>query len=172
MMKAVIPLFILILATLLAAAGCLNTAAEARDWTEKGEADHATGRYEEAVSAFDRAVTIDPGYGRAWRDQGLSLALLNRTNESEDSFSRALAIDPHDMEALYYQALSRSHEGNVPGALQSLDRVVASRPANRDDAITLTQAYTLQGDLLTKLNRSSEANLSYRKAHETLMATI
>jgi tetratricopeptide (TPR) repeat protein len=171
-MNAAIPLFILILVTVLAASGCLNTAAEARDWTLKGEADHVTGRYEEAVSSFDGAVAIDPGYGRAWRDRGLSLALLNRTNESEESFSRALAIDPHDMETLYYQALSRSHAGNTRGALESLDRVITIHPGSRDDAITLTQAYTLQGDLLTKMGRSDEANQSYRKAHETMMSTI
>jgi tetratricopeptide (TPR) repeat protein len=172
MMKAVIPLFILILVTGLVTAGCLNNAAEARDWTEKGEAEHVMGRYEEAVLAFDQAVTIDPGYGRAWRDRGLSLALLNRTTEAEESFQKALLIDPQDMEALYYQALSRSHAGNIPGALESSQRVIAIPPKNRDDAITLTQAWTLQGNILTKLGRIEEANQSYRQAHETMMSTI
>jgi tetratricopeptide (TPR) repeat protein len=130
------------------------------------------GRYEEAVAAYDQAVSLDPSFGKAWRNRGLSLALLNRTTEAEVSFQKALLIDPNDMEALYYQSLSRSYAGNPAGALESLDKTIAVRPKNRDDAITLTQAWTLQGDILTKLGRMEEANQSYRKAHETMMSTI
>jgi tetratricopeptide (TPR) repeat protein len=153
-------------------AGCLNPAADAREWNTKGETDHMMGRYEEAVAAYDQAVTIDPSFGKAWRNRGLSLALLNRTTEAEVSFQKALSIDPNDMEALYYQSLSRSYAGNPQGALESLDKTIAVSPKNRDDAITLTEAFTLQGDILTKLGRMEEANQSYRRAHETMMSTI
>ena len=152
--------------------GCLNPAGDAGEWNARGETDHVTGRYGEAVAAYDHAIAIDPSYAEAWRNRGLSLTLLNRTAESEDSFSRALAINSQDMETLYYQALSRSYEGNITGALESLDNAVGIHPKNRDDAITLTQTWTLKGDLLTKLGRLEEANQSYRQAHETMMSTI
>jgi len=153
-------------------AGCINPAEDAREWNSKGETDHVMGRYEEAVAAYDQAVSLDPRFGKAWRNRGLSLSLLNRTTEAEESFQKALTIDPNDMEALYYQSLSRSYAGNTNGALESLDKVIAESPKNRDDAITLTQAWGLKGDLLTKLGRSEEANQSYHQAHETMMSTI
>ncbi len=152
--------------------GCLNTAADAREWNTKGETYHVMGRYDEAVAAYDQAVTLDPLYGKAWRNRGLSLSLLNRTTEAEESYQKALTIDQKDMEALYYQALSRSHAGNDQSALDSLNRTIAVSPKNRDDAITLAQAWTLKGDLLTKLGRIEEANQSYREAHESMMSTI
>ena len=130
------------------------------------------GRYDEAVAAYDQAVTLDPLYGKAWRNRGLSLSLLNRTTEAEESYQKALTIDQKDMEALYYQALSRSHAGNDQSALDSQNRTIAVSPKNRDDAITLAQAWTLKGDLLTKLGRIEEANQSYREAHESMMSTI
>ncbi|MEI7433461.1 MAG: tetratricopeptide repeat protein [Methanomicrobiales archaeon] len=165
-------LVLLILMISLITMGCLDPAAEAREWNKKGEKDHIMGRYEEAVSAYDQAISAEPYYGKAWRNRGLSLALLNRTNESEFSFDKALSIDHEDMTALYYQALSRSHAGNDQSALDSLNITIAVSPKNRDDAITLTQAWTLRGDLLTKLGHIEEANQSYRKAHETMMSTI
>jgi tetratricopeptide (TPR) repeat protein len=163
---------ILALLVSLLAAGCLNTAADAREWNTKGETDHVMGRYEEAVAAYDKAVSLDPSFGKAWRNRGLSLSLLNRTTEAEESYEKALKIDPKDMEALYYQALSRSHAGNDQSALDSLNRTIAVSPKNRDDAITLTQAWTFKGDLLTKQGRIEEANQSYHQAHETMMSTI
>jgi tetratricopeptide (TPR) repeat protein len=169
-----IPGLVVVLALLipLITAGCVNTAADAREWNAKGETDHVMGRYNEAVAAYDQAVTLDPAYGKAWRNRGLSLALLNRTNESEESYQKALMIDPQDMEALYYQAVSRAYSGNTAGALESLTMTAAITPKNRDDAIILTQAYTLRGNLFTKLGRIEEANQSFRQAHETMMSTI
>jgi tetratricopeptide (TPR) repeat protein len=169
-----IPVLIVLLILLipLISAGCLNTAADAREWNMKGETDHVMGRDKEAVAAYDQAVSLEPRFGKAWKNRGLSLSLLNRTNEAEASFQKALSIDPNDMEALYYQSLSRSYAGNIQGAFESLNKTIAVSPKNRDDAITLTQAWTLKGDLLTKLGRIEEANESYHQAHETMMSTI
>jgi len=171
---AKIPGLVVVLSLLipLITAGCVDTAADAREWNEKGETDHVMGRYNEAVAAYDQAVTLDPAYGKAWRNRGLSLSFLNRTDESEESYQKALMIDPQEMEALYYQAVSRAYAGNTPGALESLNMTVVITPKNRDDAIVLTQAYTLRGDLLTKSDRIEEANQSYRLAHEAMMSTI
>jgi tetratricopeptide (TPR) repeat protein len=165
-----IPILLLIVVSL--SAGCLTSGGEARDWNEKGETHHTMGRYEEAVSAYDRAITIDPGNGEAWRNRGLSLSLLNRSDEAFVSYSRALELDPHDIEALQFIALTRNATGNMTGALQSLDQAVTIIPKSREDAILISQCWNLRGDILTRMNRGKEANESYRRAHETLLSTM
>jgi tetratricopeptide (TPR) repeat protein len=40
------------------------------------------GRYDEALSAFDRAVEIDPQYTMAWNNRGTTLASLGRYDEA------------------------------------------------------------------------------------------
>ena len=160
---------LLILSLFIAASGCLTTAEE---WNRQGETHHAMGRYEEAVAAYDQAVATDPENGEAWRNRGLSLSMLGRINESEASFYRALSVDPDDSEAYYYQALARNAAGNRQGAFESLDRAVAIQPGDRDQAITLFSSLMLKGNLLALENRSDEANVSYRIAHEVLMSTI
>jgi len=160
---------LLVLVLLLFSAGCTT---EAEDWFHRGQTHQAMGRYEEAVAAYDKAVTLDPGYAEAWSHMGLSLSVLGKLNESEDSFSRALSLAPEDMSIYYYQALARNGTGNRAGALESLERVVSITPRSRDEAIDLHICLMFQEDLLSMEGRSEEANVSYRRAHEIMMSTI
>ncbi|HUU75696.1 MAG TPA: tetratricopeptide repeat protein [Methanoregulaceae archaeon] len=167
-MQKLLPAF-LVIALLIIATGCVTTAEE---WNQRGETHHTIGRYNEAVAAFDKAISIHPENGEAWRNRGLSLAMLGRVNESGASFARALAINPEDIEAYYYQALTRNATGNRSGAIESLDQAIDISTKDRDQAITLFSSLMLKGDLLTLENRSDEANVSYLMAHEVLMSTI
>lgn len=153
-------------------AGCLNKTSEVHEITMEGLAHHTMGRYDEAMAAYDRALAIDPENEEAWQYRGLSLSQLGRQEEAELSFAKALQINPGDQRIWYFQALSRDFAGNTTGALDSVNRAVAIKPKNRDEAIVLTQAWTLKGDLLIKAGRGTEANESYQHAHETMMSTI
>ncbi len=157
---------------LLVGCGCISLLESADKWNNQGETHHTMGRYSEAVTAFDRAIAIDPDHEDAWKNRGLSLAMLNRTSESEESFVRAIALDPTDAEIYYYQALARNASGDHAGALASVERAVAIAPKDRDDAITLFSSLKTQGDLLSLEGRHEEANRSYTRAHEVMQSTI
>ena len=163
---------ILLVGVLLIGCGCISLSESADDWNNRGETHHTMGRYEEAVTAFDRAIAIDSKHEAAWKNRGLSLAMLNRTSDSEESFARAIAIDPTDAEVFYYQALARNATGDRPGALASIGRSVAIAPTSRDGAITLFSSLQFQGDLLSREGRNDEANRSYARAHEVMRSTI
>jgi tetratricopeptide (TPR) repeat protein len=149
--------------------GCITPSEE---WNHRGETHHSMGRYEEAVAAFDQAIAADPRNVDAWRNRGLSLAVLGKAEESEASFARALELSPGDIETYYYQAISRNATGNWKGALESLEQAIAISPRNRDQAISLSQALLMRGNLLSLENRTEEANISYRRAHEVMMSTL
>ena len=165
-------LAILLVGVLLIGCGCLSLSEHADEWNSRGETHHTVGRYGEAVTAFDRAIAIDPDLGDAWKNRGLSLAFLNRTSESEESFVRAIAIDPGDTEVFYYQALARNATEDRAGALASIERGAAIAPTSRDDAVTLFSSLRSRGDLLTLEGRHEEANRSYARAHEAMQGTI
>ena len=163
---------ILLVGVLMIGCGCISLSESADEWNSRGETHHTLGRYGEAVSAFDRAIAIDPDLGDAWKNRGLSLAFLNRTSESEESFVRAIAIDPGDAEVFYYRALARNATGDRAGALASIERGAAIAPTSRDDAVTLFSSLRFRGDLLTLEGRHEEANRSYARAHEAMQGTI
>lgn len=160
---------LILLAFIIFSAGCVTTAEE---WNQRGETHHTVGRYEEAVAAFDQAISLDPDYSEAWKNRGLSLALLGRINESGESFARAITLNPSDSETFYYQALSWNSTGNRSAAMERLDSAIALPPQNRNQAIILFQSLMMRGDLLTIENRTDEANRSYQMANEIMMGTI
>lgn len=166
------PAVVLICLFFLLSCGCLNSEEDSNSWNAKGETYHSLGRYEEAVAAFDHAVALDPENGEAWRNRGLSLSRLNRSAEAEESYMKALEINADDTEAYYYRALSLDAAGNFTYALENTDKAIIIVPKSRDDAILLSQCWTLRGDLLMKMNRLNEAEESYRRAHEIMATTI
>ncbi len=52
-----------------------------------------------ALGCFDRALALQPDYGKAFLNRGHSLLLLGRLQEAKVSFARAIALLPHDANA-------------------------------------------------------------------------
>ena len=73
----------------------------ARAWNSKGAALGALDRQDEAIAAYDRALTIDPNGQLTWRNKGLTLELIGRTKEALECLDRALRIDPGYADAWY-----------------------------------------------------------------------
>lgn len=163
-------LFLIILVIfLLMCSGCIS---QAEDWYRQGETHFALGRYEEAVVAYDQAVTLDPGYAKAWSHRGLSLSYVGRAQDSDDSFSKALSLAPDDIETHYFQALARNKTGKLAEARESLEQAIVLRPRSRDNTIILASCLMLHGDLLSLEGHYEEANASYHRAHEVMMSTL
>src|SRR5660398_150697 len=66
----------------------------------KGFALNRLGKYQEAITAFDKALEIDPQDRTAWNNKGLALANLGKYQEAITAYDKALEIDPQDKLAL------------------------------------------------------------------------
>ena len=66
----------------------------AKEWCDKGDALAKSGRHEEALQCFDKALAIDPRDVDAWNYKGAALDMLDRHQEALQCFDQALAIDP------------------------------------------------------------------------------
>ena len=67
---------------------------DAEKWLKKGDDLSNHGRYQEAVKAYDRALSIDTDYVAAWNNMGLALDNLGKYTEAVNAFDTALIIDP------------------------------------------------------------------------------
>ncbi len=54
----------------------------AQDWCDKGDAPTKSGRHEEALHCFDKALELDPRHAKAWTLKGATLGMLNRHEEA------------------------------------------------------------------------------------------
>ena len=70
----------------------------------QGDILSARSQYKQALGAYNRALTRDPGLTAAQFGRGLALSSLNRTTEAADAFAKVLAADPYDAAAASFRA--------------------------------------------------------------------
>ncbi len=63
---------------------------DAEEWVKKGNDLYLLGRYQEALEAFEGALSGSPDYAPAWNNKGLTLYILGRYQEAVDSYAKAL----------------------------------------------------------------------------------
>jgi len=71
----------------------------AKEWCDRGGALAKSGRDQEALQCFDKALAIDPKDAMVWALKGATLGTLDRHEEALQCFDKALAIDPRDVDA-------------------------------------------------------------------------
>mgnify|MGYP003349368420 CR=1 FL=1 len=82
-----------------------------------------SGRHAEALSSYEQALNLRPGYAVAWSNRGLALAALGRLEEAVASYDVALQIDDdggvtHYNRANVLRSLGR-HEEALAGYAQA-----------------------------------------------------
>lgn len=118
------------------AAGALDLArqAAAADPTSPAAAELAgvaaakLGRLEEALTWFERAVTLNPDQSTAITKMGDIRAAQGDTEAARAAYQRALALDPGDRRAHQRLGLILEQEGDKAGAVDHFERGLAGTP--------------------------------------------
>ncbi len=55
-------------------------------------------RYEEALSAYEKAIQLDPHYSSAFKGKGNALYELKRYKEALTAYDRSIQLNPKDAE--------------------------------------------------------------------------
>ncbi len=96
-----------------------------------------TGRYEEAITAFGRALSLDPNYVEALQGQARAYEMLRRPEQAEQTYRQALRLRPgywggyRDIGQLYYR------QGRYAEAAAMFQRVIDLAPENPKGYISL-----------------------------------
>jgi tetratricopeptide (TPR) repeat protein len=115
-----------------------------------GAALHGAGRLEEALKAFDKAVSLQPADAAHWKNLGSALIDLNRPDEALLSLRHALDLRPRYADAANLSGLILYRKDRFAEALEFFDISVDANP-NQADTLHL-RALVLQ-----KLGRLEEA---------------
>lgn len=154
--------------TLVAAilAGLMLTAcgAGSGELTQEGMAAVGEKQYAKALSSFEKAVVQGENLELAYRGQGLAYMGMADYKNAVDSFENALkqaGMFPGDLEydINFYLATARYKSGDVAGAVETLDAIIALK---EDDE----EAYFLRGSAWMSLSDYEKGKKDFDRAIE------
>ena len=93
-------------------------------WMDRGDSLRRSGRYEEAIKCYDKAIEIDPRDASAWKDKGDALRKLGRHEEAIHCYNNALALDP-DFESAWQALVEAEQAKQVEDRKRERQRVLA-----------------------------------------------
>lgn len=92
-------------------------------------AAHRSGKTDEAIKGYLKAIEADDSYERAFYNLGLAYYAAGQMALAGDSFARAVELNPAYVDARYNLALvNHYHLGNSPLALRELQTVLSQKP--------------------------------------------
>ncbi len=125
-------------------------ALEARELMDKGYSLTELGKLEEALAAYDEAISLQPDYAWAWARKGRTLRLLNRYEEAIACYNESLRIQPGYAWAWKGKGIVLERMG------QPLDALECYQTATRIDPDDVWNWYN-QADALQNTGRYEEA---------------
>src|SRR6056297_176393 len=77
----------------LVVSGCAQKIDTAAEFLEVAYRHERNGELPEAVSAYRKAIQLDPKLSTAWYDLGVAYSAMEQFSEAIDSYSKAIELD-------------------------------------------------------------------------------
>lgn len=130
---------------------------EAQDHAARGQVLLKSGKSEEALGAFNRAVELDPYNAQALHGRALIYQAANQHEFAIADFTSASGLNPQKPEPLLGRAISYLAVGKVKEAAADLDEASEFDPNN-------AQIWTTRGLAYERLGDRTKAAASYGRA--------
>ena len=102
---------------------------EHQTWCNKGLSLYELGRYEEAITSYDIAISFNPYCLQAWLNKGSSLAYLGRYEEAIIAYDHAISINLNNNEDVWYsKGVALGNLGRYEESIICFDRVISMNP--------------------------------------------
>jgi tetratricopeptide (TPR) repeat protein/S1-C subfamily serine protease len=131
--------------------------ATAFDWLKYGNQLWRVRRYQEAVSAIDRAIQLKPNFHQAYYVKGMVLLVQEQYQPAIAAFDKAIQLQPQFYEALRQKADALRGLQQYSAAQSTIERAIQIKP---DDYAL----QTILGDILVSLKQPAAAQAAYTKS--------
>lgn len=109
-----------------------------------------SGKYDEAIDAFNKAIDIDPHDEDVWYFKGIALDNQGKYGDALQAFDKAIEINPQKVDALDEKGIVLSKLGKYDEAIQAFDNATKLNP--RD-----AQAWYYKGEALYLQRKYNDA---------------
>ena len=131
-----------------------------------------TGRFEESIKNYEKALAIDKNFVASWIGIGNNRMFMGQGDKAREAFAHVTAIARNDGEkrlALFWSAMSYVHEGATDKAIAEIEKEAAIAKASGDKA-SLSGDWNQIGDILLEAGRADEALARYKEQVATMDA--
>ena len=87
-------------------------------------------QYEAALSAYDRALEVQPGNADLWFNRSRALTELNKKDEALAALNEVTRLSPDNNEAWYQIGLLLREQRRYEEALSAFDKVIEADPTD------------------------------------------
>lgn len=150
----------------------LNT----KDYAKQGDAFYFEGRYDDAVTFYDKALEIKPDYYEVLLNRGTALDKLRRYSEAIASYDQAIQIKPDKHEPWNNRGVALQGWKRYSEAIASYDEAIRLKPDAPNAWYNRSCCYALQGKValavksLRKAIQLAPNNKEYAKTEPNLEA--
>jgi tetratricopeptide (TPR) repeat protein len=125
-------------------------AESAQDWIDTGYKFNEQGHYQDALAAFEHAISIDVKNKYAWTGKSESLNSLNRNSEALAAAETALTIDPNFEYAFMSKGVALANLYRYQEAVDTIDKALTINPNN-------PFAWSIKSNILNQMGRPDKA---------------
>jgi tetratricopeptide (TPR) repeat protein len=126
-------------------------------WNNLGQSLIATGKLDEAISAFQQALKLNPSFGHAHHHLALAFAHSGRYRESLAHFADAARLEPQNASVHNNYAIMLGKAGKTDEAIQEFQTALCLAPGNATAHFNLA-------NLLVKKHMYDDAMVHYSEA--------
>ena len=156
-----------------------------------GVTNKGLGKLDEAIEAYNKALSIKPDFTEAYNNMGLALKEQGKLDEAIGAYNKALSIKPDNAEAYYNMGNALKNQGKLDEAVEAYNKALSIKPdyakAHNNLGVTLkeqgkldeaigaynkalsikpdnAEAYNNMGNALKEQDKLGEAIEAYKKA--------
>ena len=126
-------------------------------WNLLGASAAQTGKLDEAIDAFKKAISIKPDYADAYNNLGNALQEQGKLEEAIEAYNKALTIKPNYDEAYNNMGNALKEQGKLDKAIEAFTKALSIKPE-------YAEAYYNMGIALEDQGKLAEAIKAYKKA--------
>ncbi|MGR3309402.1 MAG: tetratricopeptide repeat protein [Candidatus Brocadiales bacterium] len=132
---------------------------DANEWIDKGDALLHSGKYEEAITCYDKAIEINPRFANTFYNRGLAYYGKGKYDRAILDYNKALEINPRFTEAYYNRGNTYGKKGEYDHAILDYNKALEINPR-------FANAYNNRGNVYGGKGEYHRAIPDYNKALE------
>jgi len=112
---------------------------------------------EEAIEAYNKALSIKPDYTNAYYNMGIALKNQGKSEEAIEAYNKAITLKSDYVEAYYNMGVALQEQGKMEEAIKAYNKAIALKS-------DYVKAYNNMGVVLQEQGKMEEAIKAYNKA--------